>query len=58
MKAKNRKTSPELQKMANPGPAESAKARRLGNPSGLENMSIPQGRGGAGLDHTVARKQS
>ena len=58
MKAKNRKTSPKLQKTANQAPAENAKAYRVGNPSGLENMSIPQGRGGAGLDHTVSRKQS
>jgi hypothetical protein len=54
---KNRKTSPELQKQVNPGPDRNAKITDVGNPSGLPNMSIPQGRGGTSSDHTVNRKQ-
>jgi hypothetical protein len=58
MKAKNRKTSPQLQQQANPGPAENAKAFRVGNSSGRENLSIPRGRGGTASDHSVTEKQN
>ena len=58
MKAKNQKTSPELQKIVNPGPAEDAKAQRVGNPSGRENMSVPTGRAGTSNDHSATEKQN
>src|SRR5687767_1333796 len=58
MKARNRKTSPELQKQANPGAPENARAYRTGNPSGRENMSMPQGRGGTSSDHSATEKQN
>jgi hypothetical protein len=58
MKAKNRKTSPQLQQQANPGPAENAKAYRVGNPSGRENMSMPKGRGDTSSDHSATEKQN
>jgi hypothetical protein len=43
---RNRKTSPELQKHVNPGPASDAKITDIGNRSGRPNMSIPTGRSG------------
>ena len=55
---KNRKTSPELQKQVNPGPAKDAKVTDIQNPSGRPNMSIPSGRGGTSNDHSATEKQN
>jgi len=55
---KNRKTSPEEQKILNPGPARNARAYRAGNPSGLENLSLPRGRGDTVNDSSETEKQN
>jgi hypothetical protein len=59
MKAnKNRKTSPALQDVANPGPAKNARAYRIINESGLENQSMPPTRGSATTDQSSTEKQN
>jgi hypothetical protein len=58
MKPKHRKISSQAKQQANPGPVENAKAYRVGNPSGRENLSIPRGRGDTGLDHSATEKQN
>ena len=55
---KNRKVSPREQEILNPGPATNARTTRTGNPSGLENKSIPQGRGSTTNDHSYTEKQN
>lgn len=55
---KNRKTSLELQKQVNPGPDKDAKVTDIGNPSGLQNLSMPQGRSGTSSDHSATEKQN
>lgn len=56
---KNRKTSPKLQETVNNGPEKNARVQRTGNPSGLENMSLPKGRGGSGsMDSAETEKQN
>ena len=56
---KNKKTSTKLQQTVNNGPDKNARVQRIGNPSGLENMSLPQGPGGSGsLDSAETEKQN
>ena len=55
---RNRKTSPELQKHVNPGPAADAKITDIGNRSGRPNMSIPTGRSGTSNDQSATEKQN
>ena len=54
----NRKTSPKEQQIANPGPAKNARAYRVGNPSGIENQSVPRGRGDTTNDQSETEKQN
>lgn len=55
---KNRKTSPELQKIVNPGPERDARAYRVGNQSGIENRSLPRGHGDTANDQSETEKQN
>lgn len=55
---KNRKTSPELSKIANPGPEKNPRSYRVGNPSGLENLDLPKGRGSTENDNAETEKQN
>lgn len=56
--AKNRKTSPELQKRMNPGPEKNARAYRTGPTPAAPEYSIPRGRGTSAVDHSVNKKQN
>lgn len=58
MKNRNRKTSPELQKIVNPGPAENARTHRVDNPSGGVDYSMPKGRGTSSNDNAAGEKQN
>jgi hypothetical protein len=59
MKASNnRKTSSREQEILNPGPASNARTYRISNPSGVENKSIPRGRGSTSSDQAETEKQN
>ena len=59
MKSKNnRKTAAREQEILNPGPAKDARVDRTGNQSGLENKSMPHGRGESSSDHSQTEKQN
>ena len=55
---KNRKTSPELQKQVNPGPAKNARAYKTGSTPAAPEYSVPTGRGTGPVDHSVNKKQN
>jgi hypothetical protein len=55
---KIRKTSPKLEKSANPGPGKNARSYRVGNPSGLPNLDMPKGRGDTENDNAATEKQN
>jgi hypothetical protein len=58
MPNKNRKTSPELQRIANPGPAEDARSYTVKNPSGIENQNFPRGRGQTAIEESPKHRPS
>jgi hypothetical protein len=52
------KTSRKETEILNPGSGRSAKITQVGNPSGLDNLSLPQGRGEPASDHSQTEKQN
>lgn len=52
------RTSKKEQGILNPGPAKNAKVTRVGNPSGLDDMTLPKGRGTPSSDHGATEKQN
>jgi hypothetical protein len=51
-------SSKKIQESANPGPQKNARVIETGNPSGLDNMSLPRGRGEPANDPGQTEKQN
>jgi hypothetical protein len=52
------RTSKREQEILNPGPSKNAKSHRIGNQSGLPDMTVPKGRGTPASDHGATEKQN
>jgi hypothetical protein len=53
-----RKAARKPRKTSNHSPEKNARAYRVGNPSGLENLDLPKGRGENENDSAITEKQN